>query len=687
MYKVSYNKRVRIVFKHFSHKGYALFSCLGKEVLIGVLSVSTLTHAKADGIAIKPLAASDSLTVKAVQQIDEVEVTGSRAPLTRSQQARLVTVLTRDEIAAAPVQSVNDLLKYAVGVDVRQRGPIGAQTDISIRGGTSEQITVLLNGININDPQTGHNAFDFPVAIADIERIEILEGPAGRVYGTSSLLGAINVVTRMPQWTSADVLVRGGSYGYASAEARGNLSRGAWNQSLSASYTRSDGYSRNKTGTLNADYRGGKAFYQGLYQDPDIRVTWHAGLSVKDFGSNTFYGVKWDDQFEHTFKTYTAIQAENRTGAFHLRPSIYWNRNMDRFELFRNHPEAYPFNDHRTDVYGLNLNSYFDWQLGRTAFGAELRNEDLVSGNLGDPLSRPRHVHGTDRDYVYGFNRTNISLVVEHNILLRRFTLSAGLTAIKNSAAEMNMRVYPGVDATCRISDGWKVYASCNTSLRMPSFTELFYSVGGHKADRHLKPEELSALEAGVEYRTDVVNGKASIYRNHRKNLIDWIRDTRQGAAADWTSVNFGQINSVGVEASAVVNFARWLPLQHVLQQLKVAYSYIDQQQREENGIQSKYALEYLRHQFVAGLRLCPLVHLSLDVNFRYQDRVGTYTDVDGHVAGYKPYGVVDAKLSWSRRHYRLFVEGNNLLNRHYVDYGNVPQPGAWITAGAILHL
>ena len=124
MNKVSYIKRVRIVFKHFSHKGYALFSCLGKEVLIGVLSVPTLSYAKADGIAIQPLPASDSLIVKTVQQIDEVEVMGSRAPLTRSQQARMVTVLTRDEIAAAPVQSVNDLLKYAVGVDVRQRGPI-----------------------------------------------------------------------------------------------------------------------------------------------------------------------------------------------------------------------------------------------------------------------------------------------------------------------------------------------------------------------------------------------------------------------------------------------------------------------------------------------------------------------------------------------------------------------------------
>ena len=116
------------------------------------------------------------------------------------------------------------------------------------------------------------------------------------------------------------------------------------------------------------------------------------------------------------------------------------------------------------------------------AFAAELRNEDLVSGNLGEPLSRPKHIHGTDRDYTVGLNRTNIQFVLEHNIILDRFTLSAGLTAVKNSQADMPMHVYPGVDASYRIGDAWKLYASYNSSLRMPSFTELFYSVGGHKA-------------------------------------------------------------------------------------------------------------------------------------------------------------------------------------------------------------
>lgn len=684
MKTVQFNINEPLRFRHFSRKGYALFSSLGKEVLIGVLSVSTLTYAKAQGISTNPLPAADTAATAREQAVglDEVIVTATRAPLTIGRQARMVTVLDRSDIAAAPVQSVNDLLKYAAGVDVRQRGPIGAQTDVSIRGGNYEQITIMLNGINICDPQTGHNAFDVPVDISEIERIEVLEGPAGRVYGTSSLLGAVNIVTRTPQASSADVHAEGGSYGYLAAGGRVNARSGRWNNQLSAGYTRSDGYSRSKSGALNADYRGGKAFYQGNYEDEQVRVKWHAGLSVKGFGSNTFYGLKWDEQYEHTLKTFTALQAENKQGRLHIKPAVYWNRNEDRFELFRGAAEKYPFNYHRTDVMGINLNSYFDWALGRTAIGAEIRNEDLISGNLGEPLDHPKRIHGTDRKYEYGLNRTNTSLMVEHNVLLERFTLSAGLVAVKNSWSDMGMKVYPDVDATWRFARGWNVFASFNSSLRMPSVTELYYAVGGHKADKHLKPEELSAVEAGVKYQGEGVRGSLSMYRNHFRNLIDWVRDTSLGPEAEWESRNFGRIDAWGLEGNLTLDLQRLLPGQRTLRQLQLAYSYIDQQQKETNGIESKYVLEYLRNKVVGKLRLNLLHAVNMDVAYRYQDRQGSYTNADGNVRNYHPYSVVDVRLSWAKPAFEVYAECNNLTNHRYTDFGTIPQPGIWFVAG-----
>ena len=690
MYKPILNKRSVLKFTHFSNRGYSLFAVLGKEVIIGVLSVATLQHATAHNVSNEALQTSSDSTVTNKQvMLDEVSVTGTRAPLTVSQQARMVTVLSREDIQAAPVQSVNDLLKYAVGVDVRQKGALGALTDVSIRGGNSEQITVLLNGINICDAQTAHNTFDFPVDISEIERIEVLEGPAGRVYGTSSLLGAINIVTKTPPSSSLSARIEGGSYGYLAAGARANIAQGRWNNQLSGSFTRSDGYLRNKANKLNADYKTSKAFYQGNYNDSQIAVRWHAGMSVKDFGANTFYAAKYDDQFEHTFKTFTALQAENKQGKFHIRPSIYWNRSMDRFELFRGAPQKYAYNYHRTDVYGVNLNAYFDWSLGRTAFGAELRHEELVSTNLGEKLEHPHHIHGTDRNYTNGINRTNLQFVLEHNIILSRFTLSAGVIAVKNSQADMNMRVYPGIDASYRMGNAWKVYASYNTSLRMPSFTELFYSVGGHKADKHLKPEELSALEAGLKYNARGISGKTSIFYNQQKNLIDWISDGTLDANGSplWKSVNFGRINVVGVEASLRFDCRTLMPSQRFLKQFSLAYCYLNQNEKEHKGITSKYVLEYVKNKMVANLQLNLWRNLDLGLNYRLLHRMGGYIDTNNQRHNYATYGILDARLSWNTGKWTAFAAANNLLNRTYVDYGNVPQPGTWITAGISIQM
>ena len=724
MYKPIFNKRQVLVFRQFGNKGYSLFSCLGREVVCSVLSVATLTYASAESVSTDPVVTDSTATTTAREMmLEEVSVTGSRAPLTKSQAARMVTVLDRQAIAQAPVQSINDLLKYAIGVDVRQRGPIGAQTDISIRGGTSEQIILLLNGINICDPQTGHNAMDLPVDLNDIVRIEVLEGPAGRIYGTSSLVGAINVVTRergrrneeggRRNDHSLQMHAEGGSYGYANAGGKFShssflLPRSSIVNSLSANYSRSDGWSRAKDGGLNTDFKGGKAFYQGQYEGKNLQLHWHAGLADKGWGSSTFWASpKWqaDNQYEHTTKIYTALQGETKWGQLHIAPSIYWNQNQDRYEGYRGQPERMAFNYNRTNVCGFSLSGFFDWsqesgdrsqetggrsqesgdrslETGvrmRTAFGAEVRNEDLVSGNLGEPLEKPIHICGTDRDYTLGLNRTNISAYVEQNLLLKDLTVSAGFVATRNTWSDMNLRVYPGVDVSYRPHPNWTLHASYNTSLRMPSFTEMYYKVQGYSADPHLKPEEMRAVEVGLHVQCSIFNVQCTLWHHHGTNMIDWIMDTKQGEEAVWQSVNHTTINSYGLEAGFNVQCS--------LFNFQCHYGYINQDKKQEEGIVSQYALEYLRHKLVANARIPIIKHLTLGLDFRWQDRVGSYTDFDGKACDYEPYALVDARLTWQQPKWKVYVEGNNLFDTRYRDFGLVEQPGRWIIAGCALRI
>lgn len=695
MKKVRFNKRSFIVFQRFSNKGYALFNALGREVLIGILSVSTLSHAKAEGISTRTEKAdADTTLLHQEHELDEVSITATRAPLGPGRQARMVTVLSQKEIAAAPAQSINDLLKYIAGVDVRQRGPVGAQTDVGIRGGNYEQITILLNGVNINDPQTGHNAFDFPCSIADIQRIEVLEGPAARVYGTSSMLGAVNIITRRHDATGLQASVEGGSYGYLSATARAKYSdNGRWSHSLSGTYTRSDGYSRSAKGHLNMNYNGGKSFYQGSYNHADFDLRWQAGLSTKGFGSNTFYSPSSDEQYERTTKTYIALQGNNKNARLHLHPQLYWNHYTDRFELFHNNPSAYPFNHHRTDVFGAGINSWYDWsQEHRTALSAEIREEDLVSGNLGEPLDRPKHIHGTDRAYTHGINRTNIQLTLEHDILLKAFTLSMGLTAVRNSWSDAGMRFYPGIDASYRLGGNWKAYASYNASLRMPSVTELYYNSKGYNANKHLKPEELTAIEIGIVHSTPIIRAQVNVFYNRYKNLIDWIVDEKD-AAQQLTTTNFGRINAVGTQADLRLDLAQLLPSQRFLKSLNTAYTYLNQDQKRYEGITSRYVLEYLRHKFVANLQAHVWRALNLNLNYRFQKRNGSYVAGVDAITGkkilnrYSPYSLLDAKLTWTATHYTLYLEAHNLTGHRYADFGRLKQPGRWIMAGISLNL
>ena len=603
------------------------------------------------------------------ESIDSIKVTATRVPVALQSTARIVTLLDSLTIASAPAETVNDLLKYALGVDVRQRGAMGMQTDISIRGGTYNQVAVLLDGINVTDPQTGHNSFDFPVNICDIERIEVLEGPAARVYGTSSLLGAVNIVTRKASDSSVSASLEGGSFRSFGATASAEIMhRGGFN-SISAGYQRSDGFSRNAAGGLNGDYAAVKAFWHGAHDFGRRDLRWQAGISNKDFGSSTFYSPKFDDQFEHTLKTFVAIRSEGK-GALHFSPALYWNHGEDRFELFRSAPEKYPYNYHKTDVAGVNLGFRIESRLGETAFGAEARHERIISTNLGEKLAQPRG------NYVCGLSRTALNLFLEHHVTAGPLSASGGLTAVYNTGNREGVMLFPGIDANIRISNSLRLYASYNTSYRMPTFTELYYSVGGHLADPDLKSEKLRALEGGAKFLGRGIRAVATVYYNRGYDLIDWIMDTSAGEDAPWTSMNHTRLNTFGQEVTLRLAFPELLGRPgFFIRTLSLGYTHQSQDKQLEAHLRSLYSMEYIRHKVVVQADFRILEKLSMNFSWRYVDRsTGS--------ALLTPYDLLDVKVSYDLRALNLYLRANNLLNRNWYDFGDIPQPGIWIMAG-----
>lgn len=674
-------KQKSVRWRRFSDTSYGVFCSLHKEVTVGVLSLAMLASfdAKAqteEGRSV--VKESSDAEETEITQLDGVVVAGSRVPLTNSESARMVTVLTQADIKAAAVHSVNDLLKYAVGVDVRQRGEMGVQTDISVRGGTFDQLTILLNGVNICSPQSGHLTADFPVNMDDIERIEVLEGPAARLFGSSAFSGAINIVTRMEQRSNVQAHLFGGQYGLGGGDAHLNFSTAKTSQQISGGFTRCDG------AVDNGDFKQGKAFYQGRYRGEEADVDWMFGYSDQKYGANTFYSAAYPNQWEETERYLGAVRAETK-GKFHVSPTLYWNRSYDHFQLIRDTHTGE--NHHRNDVYGLNLNAWTKWALGRTAIGAEVRNEGILSTNLGRPMVDDSVKAHREDDIYYKKkdNRTNISYYLEHDILFEKVTVSLGLMANMNTALDEKLRVYPGIDLSYRPSDNWKLSASWNQALRMPTFTDLYYKSPTQEGNVGLKPEKMNALNINAQYRTRCLQAQVNGFYNHGTDMIDWVMYHDSDV---YHSSNF-ELKTLGAELSFALYFRQLIGANCPLNKFTASYAYIHQKREDDVNIyKSNYALEYLKHKAVFSLDSRIVSNLNASLSYRWQDREGAYIKYNeehkstGELVDYKPYGIVDLRLSWDAKHYTIYAEANNLFDQSYYDLGNVEQPGLWIKGG-----
>ncbi len=658
-----YNKQVRknarnvLIFSKWRRRNYSAFQTMKKEVIISVLAVSYLVSVPIKSISSVP----DTTEIKQQYNLDEIEVSAQRAPVLYSQVARVVSVIPREEIEYAPVTSIQELLEYVAGVDVRQRGAEGVQADISIRGGTFDQTLILLNGVNITDPQTGHHNLNLPVSLNQIERIEILEGPAARVYGPNAFSGAINIVTRQPDNTSLEVGVEGGSYGYFDAHGLGSFVTQKIQHAISVERKGSDGY------IDNTDFNISNIFYSGKVNLYSGTLSFQLGTESKGFGANSFYTPKYPNQYEKTETFFSSVKWQSNT-KWHFTPVFYWRNHHDRFELYREDkyqlvdgehyvwkndtiPSWYTtHNYHLTNTYGLNINSWIQWSAGKSAFGAEYRSENILSNVLGKDLSQPKPVPGEDAQFTKSDSRETFSVFLEHTVFYHHFSATAGVMGnyILNSGLGLN--VFPGIDLSYQIFSGGKIFTSFNTSLRMPTFTDLYYKGPTNIGNPDLKPEKSATIEGGIKWNRPVFMGNLVAFYRNGTNIIDWVKMEEDDL---WQPQNLTRLTSYGAEIQARVNLEKWLG-KGFPQMVSIDYFYNNLEKKNADFI-SNYVLDNLKHKFVGSINYEIIKHLIFNLKITFQDRAGTYTAFENGSSGreisYPPFWIVDSKLNYVLKH------------------------------------
>lgn len=564
----------------------------------------------------------------AAQQVraDTVVVTASADPVPFDSLARTVTVLTRDEIRSLPVRSLAELLDYTAAVDVRSRGPYGVQADFSIRGSSYSQVLVLVDGVRINDSQTAHHNADLPIALEDIERIEILSGPGSALYGADAFGGTINIISaRDGSGFRASGLA--GQFGTFEGSARLSVGRGGFRQSLSIFGSRSAGF------MFDRDYRTA-----GFHARADVggRTSLLAAYADKEFGANGFYGPspsrEWTNQ--------ALLSAERR-----MHASARWQATLqasyrthgDRFLWDTRRPGLYE-NRHRTHAFGLSLKARRVLSQRLTLnFGGEAGGDRIASSNLGD--------HSYARASAFA-----------------ELQLKLGNTANLYQGLRYDRYSVFGAATSPSLSLSWwarpriRLRGSAGHAFRIPTFTELYYRDPNNEGTPALKPERAWACEIGTDiFPAARWRAAATVFARRDTDAIDWIR---RSPAEKWRSANIGRFTSAGAELRLQRTF------DEARRVLELEYSYTNGDAGAADYL-SKYVLDYVRHS--AGVRLAA----ALPAAFTFGQGAGYRRHRDG-----RDYLVVDARLARSFGQATLMLEGSNILGVRYQEIVGVDMPG-----------
>ncbi|MFR9513778.1 MAG: TonB-dependent receptor plug domain-containing protein [Rikenellaceae bacterium] len=643
-------------FKRWSRKGYSAFASMHLHVRIGVLGVgmSIISLASSEANA----ASVDSLQIIKVIDIDDVGITLERENPTRSAMAQ-TQLFSRATQAAAPLQTLESALRLSPSIDVRERGGKGMQTDLSIRGGSFDQTMVLLNGINFTDARTGHQTHSLPIDIEAVSGIDLIDG----ISGVGAYAGAINFRTAPLEPNYARVEMAGGQYGYGYANLSGALTKGRFNLYGVGSLRRSDGYA------YNTDFENWNGYLRSTYDSERLGFfDSQVGYQRRAFGSNGFYSLSNPDQFETTETMLGSLRWVKQLGErVRLNSSVSYRKNFDDYEWIKGSPIGN--NLHNTDNATAELYADYKWiAAGTTTLGADYTYNHIWSTNMGKEASEPNGI------YTHADERSIGNFYLRHTKEWEQFTLSASAGVASSPYGQS-----PIWSITTRYTplQNFVIEAGVNESMRLPTFTDLYYSNATRVADENLLPESATTYRLSSGYTRGSFSTSAQVYLREGRNIIDWAQsaEEREENPDIYYSRQITSLSTFGVELSGV-----YAPKGFV-EQISLSYGYISQD-KESGDMISLYAQNYMHNKGAASITMNLCRNLTLAVTGSLYDRYGNYSDAEGSVVSYKPYFLLDGRLTWSRNKWRIYLDATNITKSEYFDYGGLLMPQEWISLG-----
>ncbi|MFH1507400.1 MAG: TonB-dependent receptor [Candidatus Omnitrophota bacterium] len=529
-------------------------------------------------------------------------------------------------------------LRY-LPVDLQSRLPAaGVQMDFSLRGSNYQGVLLLLDGQRINDPQTGHHNADLPLTREDLERVEVITGAPSSIYGSDAIGGAINFIVRKPVKNQVVVESSLGGYGTSSELLSFSVKKENLGVRVSVENKESAGFRE------DTDFKKFTASVVALLELSDQELSLNWGYQEKEFGAYDFYTPGSGYLSKEWTKTYLANIGLNLNGdGFIMKPNLLWRRHYDKFMLDKTQQRSRYLNHHRTDI--ITPNIYFQKEteaLGVLGLGLEYGQEDISSTNLGK------------------YNREHKSIYMDDS----RKICPQGLLGLSYRLDDFDSfgGVHTGsANFKYDLNNNNRLHFGVSRSMRIPSFTELYYNDPTTLGNIGLEAEKAWNYQSGFERKIERGMLGITFFLRIEEGSIDWVK--RTSTQDKWQVENIKGNKVPGVENYLKFRLNRSIDLD-------VNYTYINKR-TDEKGYIYKYGTNYARHLINNSL-FFKLPFGVQALSFTYKKKPNR----DGWL-------LVESRFNYEvNKQTQFFLKISNLFNVEYQEIESIPQPGRWVEVG-----
>lgn len=630
------------------------------------------------------------------QQFDSIAsviITATRIDQSLEKSGRAVQIISKEDIATSNATSFDELLRLKAGVNINSRGGFGVQSDIGLRGSTFSQVLIMLDNMRLNDPLTGHFNYVLPIALSEIEQIEIILGPAAVAYGADAVGGLIHIKSRIYAQNQKQ----------KETSSKGSIAYGEESLFMSDANI----YYQNNKLILNASSKINQSLGQE-FVNPNFGKNaaadslFYTKFNLQNLSASAAYLIndEWKVQgrFSYDFRKFGAKYFYTASTFDESKEQV--NSLWSQVNVFRNHFKG-QFNN-ATEI-NLGYRKTYDDFLFNPAFAANVHTVHKLAVNINQRLQFSEHtkwavgtqienrtLYSTDRG-----NHTNLDAglyLIYNRQLMTYLHITFGNRLAYNT--NYGFQYLPQLSLAYNGIKKLTLRASAGKSIRGADFTERYVSfnlvnpsAGRNIGNPDLKSEISYAGDLGFQYnlsKGQFISG--TVFYRKSQNLIDYAKTNSNNISnvknlipnTDYLyTQNIAKANTAGFEASYSVEK---LVSKNLRIKDQLNYTFINTS--NPAGVISKYFANHPKHNIsMVTSIIYKRFLLSFDVNYliRNADRIAA---IDGKIPS--EYLVFNSKLSYELKkdEVKIFFQALNLTDTKYQEILGSPMPRRWFMGG-----